>query len=337
MRPVMEPLRQFIIKNYLTQNGCQLDLTVKYRTYGTLAADKGNVILIPTFYGGHDLDTKYLFAPGRVLNPNRYFIIVVNMFANGVSSSPSNIEGKYARANFPTLTIYDNVMCQKKLLATELQIPKIKLVVGFSLGAAQSMQWGALFPEMIDAILPICGAAKISPHNKIFIESAIRVLKQSPDFCDGNYRNPPDTAINAFGHVYAAWLFSQDFFAQKTYSALGMSSSDDVVRFTQDYFQKSDANDLIAMAQTWTHFDISNNTRFNGNFNDALKAITSKAIVIPADTDLYFRVSDNAQEVLAMPNARLAPLRSDWGHAAGFGMNIKDNEAIDEAILELLL
>lgn len=332
----MGSIKNYVIKNYLTQSGCQLDLTVSYRTYGVLSSERSNAVLIPTFYGGNDTDVQYLFAPGRALNPDRHFIIVVNMFGNGCSTSPSNIENEYSGTKFPLITIYDNVICQQRLITEELKIPKLRLITGFSLGAAQSMQWGALFPEMVSALLPICGAARVAPHNKVFIESAIQVLKQMPDFYQGHYTSPPRAAIAAFGHVYAAWLFSQDFFARKIYTSLGMSSPEDVVQFTKEYFQKSDANDLIAMADTWTAFDISKNAKFKGDFNKALSAITAKTIIMPSDTDLYFRVSDNAQEVIAMPNASLKPLRSDWGHAAGFGMNTNDNNLIDAAVEELL-
>jgi homoserine O-acetyltransferase len=332
----MEPIKKFVIKDYSTQSGCKLDLTIQYRTYGVLSSDRSNAVLIPSFYGGNDTDVQYLFAPGRVLDPEKHFIIAVNMFGNGCSTSPSNINNEYAGTAFPTITIYDNVICQQHLITREFEIPKLRLVTGFSLGAAQAMQWGALFPGMVNALLPICGAAKVAPHNKVFIESAIQVLKQIPDFYHGNYTNPPVDAIDAFGHVYAAWLFSQDFFAQRSYTSLGMSSPEDVVQFTKEYFQKSDANNLIAMANTWTAFDISKNIKFKGDFNKALNAITAKTIIMPCDTDLYFRVSDNAQEVLAMPDASLRPLRSDWGHAAGFGMNANDNDTIDGAIEELL-
>lgn len=332
----MQAPQKFIIKNYLTQSGAQLDLEMQFRTYGTLSVAKDNAVLLPTFYGGRDLDTEYFFAPGRALDPSKHFIIVVNMFGNGASSSPSNIGNEYSGTKFPSLTIYDNVLCQQKLVANKFKIKKLQLVTGFSLGAAQSMQWASLFPEMVNAVLPICGAARISPHNKVFIESAIQVLQQIPDYCSGEYKNPPENAINGFGHVYAAWLFSQDFFATEAYKSIGLSSPDEVVEFTKTYFKKSDANDLVSMAKTWTTFDISNNEKFKGDFEKALRAMTSKIIVMPADTDLYFRVSDNAYEVSFMPNATLKPLRSDWGHAAGFGMNQKDNESIDAAISELL-
>jgi homoserine O-acetyltransferase/O-succinyltransferase len=52
----------------------------------------------------------------------------------------------------------------------------------------------------------------------------------------------------------------------------------------------------------------------------------ARAIVMPCETDLYFRVRDNQLEVECMPNAELRPIPSIWGHAAGLGMNPPDNE-----------
>ena len=60
------------------------------------------------------------------------------------------------------------------------------------------------------------------------------------------------------------------------------------------------------------------------------------AVVMPCETDLYFRVRDNELEVELMPNAELRPIPSIWGHAAGLGVNPSDNEFIDTALRELL-
>ena len=62
-----------------------------YKTYGMLAPDKSNVILYPTSYGAHHTDIDWLIAPGRVLDPERYFIVIPNQLGNGLSSSPSNL------------------------------------------------------------------------------------------------------------------------------------------------------------------------------------------------------------------------------------------------------
>ncbi|MEQ8662234.1 MAG: hypothetical protein RLW62_15575, partial [Gammaproteobacteria bacterium] len=148
--------------------------------------------------------------------------------------------------------------------------------------------------------------------------------------------HPPLRGLLAFGHVYSAWLFSQDFFRERLYTQLGLASADDVVRFTQNYFLANDANDLIAMARTWMSADLSANARFAGFFDAALGAIACRAIVMPGETDLYFRVADSAYEVAHMPRAELRPIPSKWGHGAGFGIDPADNAFVDTALRELL-
>jgi homoserine O-acetyltransferase/O-succinyltransferase len=90
------------------------------------------------------------------------------------------------------------------------------------------------------------------------------------------------------------------------------------------------------MLSTWQHADISKNATYKGDFSAALKGIRTRAIVMPCETDLYFRVRDNQLEVESMPNAELRPIPSIWGHAAGLGVNNADNEFIDAALNGLL-
>ena len=117
---------------------------------------------------------------------------------------------------------------------------------------------------------------------------------------------------------------------------MGLSSIEDVMRFSEARYRSRDANDLLAMLWTWQHADISANPRFNGDLAAALRAIEARAIVMPSATDLYFRERDNELEVAQMPNAELRPIPSTWGHAAGRGTNPADNQFIDTALRELL-
>jgi homoserine O-acetyltransferase len=136
--------------------------------------------------------------------------------------------------------------------------------------------------------------------------------------------------------VYVGWLFSQDFFREQEYRKMGLASVEDTARFLEGYFRRRDANDLLAMLWTWQHADISANEIYKGDFAAALGAIKARAIVMPGETDLYFRVRDNAREVEQMPKAELRPIPSIWGHMAPFGVNQPDNEFIDAALKELL-
>jgi homoserine O-acetyltransferase len=110
-----------------------------------------------------------MMGSGRALDPAHYFIVVPNMFGNGLSSSPSNTPPPIDRAAFPHITLCDNVVCQHRMVTERLGIKRVKLVVGFSMGAQQALQWGALYSDIVDAIAPICGSARTSPHNYLYL------------------------------------------------------------------------------------------------------------------------------------------------------------------------
>lgn len=325
-------LGNVVLQCGLTLPGAQL----AYKTYGELNAARDNVIVMPTFYGAQHAENETMIAAWRTLDPKKYFIIVPNMFGNGLSSSPSNTPPPFDRAVFPNITVYDNVVCQHRLVTEHLGIDRIKLVVGFSMGAQQAFQWGALYPDMVQAIAPICGSARTSPHNYLFLEGVKAALVADGAFAEGWYQTPPVKGLRAFSRVYMGWAFSQDFFRAQEYRKMGFVSLQDSVRFLEGYFRRRDANDLLAMLWTWQEADLSANEIYKGNFTAALKAITARAIVMPGNTDLYFRVRDNELEVEQMPNAELRPMPSIWGHAAGIGINPPDNEFIDVALKELL-
>lgn len=327
----------FELADVTLQSGVTLpQVELAYRTYGELNSTRDNVVLMPTFFGAQHPDTESMIGVGRALDPQRYCIVVPNMLGNGLSSSPSNTPPPFDRAAFPNITVYDNVGCQHRLMRERLGIDRIKLVVGFSMGAQQAFQWGARYPDMVGAIAPFCGSARTSPHNRLFLDGVKAALLADATFADGWYETPPIKGLRAFSVVYTGWAFSQDFFRDEEYRQLGMNSVDDVVEFLVGYFGRHDANDLLAMLSTWWHADISANDQFRGDLSAALHAITMPAIVMPSETDLYFRVRDNELEVAEMPNAELRPIPSSWGHVAGLGVNPADNAFIDRALNDLL-
>jgi homoserine O-acetyltransferase len=333
----MGDVETFALGDFQLQSGSTLwQARLAYKTCGALNGARDNAVLIPTFYAGHHTDCELMFAAGRAIDPARHFIIVVNMFGNGLSSSPSNAPVPIDRAAFPHVTIYDNVVAQHRLVTQHLGIRRLALVAGFSMGAQQAFHWGALFPEMVGAIAPICGTARTSPHNFVFLEGLKAALTADAAFDDGWYDAPPVKGLIAFARVYAGWVYSQDFYRQREHTKLGLGSIDDVLRFSEQRYRSRDANDLLAMLWTWQHADIGAHDRFKGDLTAALKAITPRAIVMPSETDLYFRVRDNELEVRHMPHAQLRPIPSIWGHAAGRGTNPVDNAFIDAALRDLL-
>ena len=308
-----------------------------WKSYGTLNAEGDNVVVMPTFYTGTHVRNEGFFGPGRAVDPARHFIVSVNLFGNGVSTSPSNAAPEVAGAKFPGVTFFDNVACQHRLLTEHLRVKQIALVFGWSMAACQSYQWAAQYPDMVKAILPFCGSAKTSEHNIVFLEGVKAALQADQEFSDGNYRSPPERGLKAFGRVYAGWAFSQTFYREERFRELGFDSAEDLLKDWEADHLNWDANDLLAMLWTWQQGDISANARYQGDFTKALNAITAKCITIPCSDDLYFPPEDNALEVPHMPNAELRVYRSSLGHCvASPGNSPKFQQFLDDAIDELM-
>ena len=297
------------------QSGVTLpDAKLAYKTYGSLDARGGKVIVMPTFYTGtHARNEGYLRAL-PALDPSRWFIVSINMFGNGLSSSPSNTAPPFDGPRFPVVTPYDNVACQHRLLTEALGVRRIALVLGWSMAGGQSYQWGAQFPDMVDAILPFCASARTSPHNQLFLDGARAALMADGAFAGGDYTSPPEAGLRAFGRVYAGWAFSQAFYRERLHRELGFETWEELVLDWERDHLEWDANDLVAKLRTWQRGDISANERYGGNFERALGAIRARAILVPCTTDLYFPPEDNAIEAEHMPSAEFRPYASAWGH-----------------------
>lgn len=339
--PVRGLVSQFSLGNLKLQQGFTLpNAQIAYKTYGTLNEAKDNVIIYPTWFTGFEKNNEWLIGKGMALDPEKYFIVVFCALGNSQSSSPSNTPEPYDKARFPKVTLYDNVMAQHHALTSLFDIKKIKLVVGWSMGAQQTFQWGSLFGNMVERIAPFCGSAKTAPHNIVFLEGVKAALTADSLFKEGWYasENPPKKGLRSVGRVYAGWGLSQPFYMQEKWRELQFTSLEHfLVGFWENFFLLRDANNLLAMLWTWQNADISANPVFKGDFKKALGAITAKALVMPAEMDLYFPVVDNAVEVSLMKNANLVTIPGIWGHFAGGGLNPVDTKFIDDQLKQLLI
>ncbi|MGB3492737.1 MAG: alpha/beta fold hydrolase [Elainellaceae cyanobacterium] len=326
-------LGDIILQSGKTLSNAQL----AYATFGTLNSRKDNAILLLTYYTGTHNSYLPMIGPGRALDPDLYFIIIINMFGNGVSSSPSNALPPHNGGHFPHITLYDNVKCQHRLITEQFGIDTLALVAGWSMGAQQTFHWAALYPDQVKNIVPWCGSAKTSIHNGVFLEGVNAALTADATWQNGFYTHPPKRGLKAFGRVYAGWAYSQTFFRERLYTRLGFDSAEALLLDWERDHLTWDANDLLAMLWSWQQADISANEQYQGDFRAALGRIKARAIVMPAATDLYFTPEDSAFEVEHMPNAELRVIPTVWGHCAGGpGRNPEDIARIEGAIAELL-
>lgn len=233
--------------------------------------------------------------------------MVPNLFGNGLSSSPSNSSSGQGGADFPRLSVADNVYVQRRLQDEVFGIERVKLVLGWSLGGVQAYQWAAQYPAAVANLLCICGAARTSPHNQVFLAGVKAALTADQDYAGGHYTTAPARGLAAFAGVDAGWAYSQAFFRRGGYRELGFPSIDALLAGWEADHLAWDANDLLAMLATWYDATIAPGADEAG-FLAALAAIEARAIIMPGRTDLYFPPADNAYEVAAMRRAKAVPV-----------------------------
>lgn len=312
------------------------ELELRYRCYGELNAAADNAILFPTYYTGTDEDNARLIGPGRALDSDKYFIVIPDMFGNGVSSSPSNTVAPFNGPRFPPISFYDNVHAQAQLL-DYLEVDRLKLVLGWSMGGMQTYQWCAQYPQRVLNALVICGAAKTAIHNQIFLDGVKAALLADPVFKNGYYEQAPIEGLKAFGRVYAGWAYSQAFFRNERYQDMGFNNADALVEAWADDHLNYDANDLLSMMNTWRSGDISAQAPYNGDLNKALESITANLWLMPCEQDLYFRHEDSRLELQHLSHGTYAGFSSDFGHcAAGPGRFAEETNVMEHLILDIL-
>ena len=172
---------------------------LSWKTHGTLAPARDNVVLYPTSYSAQHTDLEWLIGPDGVLDPRRWFVVIPDMFGNGLSSSPSNT------SDWPGLvTAWDNVHAQERLLAELWGIERLHAVYGWSMGAQQAYHWAALFPERVARAVVNCGSARTAVHNRVFLKGLMAVLEAAPEHRGGGrFISEPAGALRAFGRIYA--------------------------------------------------------------------------------------------------------------------------------------
>jgi homoserine O-acetyltransferase len=134
----------------LEEGGTIRACNLAYATFGKLNAGKTNAILIPTWYSGTNKIIEQVYiGQGRALDPDKYFIVVVNQIGSGLSTSPHNTPAPAGMGNFPHVRIGDDVRAQHKFVTEKFDLKSLALVVGGSMGAQQTYEWAVRYPDMV--------------------------------------------------------------------------------------------------------------------------------------------------------------------------------------------
>lgn len=327
------------IQNFKTESGATLpEARIVYGTYGKLNAARDNAVLLPSHYMANYHGYEWIIGPGLALDPAKLFLVSTELFGNGRSSSPSNTPEPFHGPRFPVMTIRDNVQAVHRLLTDELGITHLKALVGFSMGAEQAFQWAVSYPDFADRIVATSGTAKCYPHGVVRLEGQIAAIAADPVFAGGDYKTPPAKGLEAFGMVWAGWLYSQEWWRKEMWRELRGGTTFELAldRFRTRFIPGADANDLILQCRTWEKHDVGTTPGFGGDVERALKSIRVPVLYMPSETDMYFPVGDARYEAAFISGVTLRPIPSLWGHTAGAASNPADGKFLNETIGQFL-
>ena len=305
--PANDSFQYSNLGDFKLENGSVIrDCRLAYITAGTLNAEKTNIILVPTWLAG---TSKELFdlgfiGPGKLFDSSRYFIIAVDSFGNGVSSSPSNSQIQPGK-NFPEFSIRDMVQAQHLLLTEKLDIHHVYAVVGISMGSMQAFEWLVSYPDFMDRCVPILGNPWTTSHEMLFWSAQLCILENITD-CKGNR-----AAMKALTPLHVMQVWTRDYRTEHT-SPSGFSA---FLAGEQEKFALYDAANWASQVRAIMNHDILKN--FGGSRVKAAEAVRAKCLVISAEQDQITSMKE-ARIFACLIHARIIELNGTCGHFAFF-------------------
>ncbi len=347
----------FALPSYTTVGGKTIrDVRVGWESYGRLNQEKDNVILVPHYFSANshaagryrqdDPVPGYwdsIIGPGKPLDTDRYCIISIDSLVNlnsrdgiTITTGPSSIDpdtGKPYGLRFPVVTISDFVRIQKALLDS-LGIKRLAAVAGVSMGALQSYEWAAAYPDRVKKVIAVNGTPSQRPFAICNLESWITPIKADANWNNGDYYGGPEpvkgVALALFNVIVAAqhpegiannfqyqWAnpdqdplaaLENDFLVNQAFRAGGLARATTT----------TDANEMLYMTRANQLFVAGTS---GSSVDPALKKIKAKTLVIQYRSDLLFPAGVARDQVNALQKngtcAEFVEIDSGGGHLAG--------------------
>jgi homoserine O-acetyltransferase len=297
---------------------------VAYRTWGTLAPDGGNAILVcHALTGSADADDWWpgLIGAGRVLDPACHFVVCSNVLAGCYGTSgpiqPHPDDGEPWGSRFPVVTIRDMVRLQARLLE-HLGVSRLQLVLGPSLGGMQVLEWAASYPAMVRAIAPIGVSGRHSAWCIGISESQRQAIYADPDWQQGRYAlaHPPRRGL-AVARMFAMCSYrSWENFEQRFGRQLQPDGSQFSVQSYLAYqgdklVNRFDANTYVRLTQAMDSHDLA---RDRGEYASVLASLDIPALIVSVDSDVLYPPREQQELARHMPQARYEVLHTTAGH-----------------------
>jgi len=192
---------------HLEGGGVLRHVELAYETWGRLDADGANAVLVchaltgdahvahhPGHGGSQPGWWDELVGPGRVLDPERWFVVCVNVLGGCQGSTgPASIDpetGKRYGSSFPVVSIRDMVRTQA-FVADHLGVRRWACVLGGSMGGMQVLEWGVMYPERCGLLVPMASTVAASAQQIAYSGIQRHAIALDANWRGGDYYDAP--------------------------------------------------------------------------------------------------------------------------------------------------
>lgn len=271
-----QPKPQFVnLGDFRLESGETIrDCKLAYRTLGAMNAEKNNIVLFPTWFGGTTASAANVIGPGKLVDSTKYFVIVVGALGNGESSSPSNSPLQPGE-KFPAFTIRDMVAAQHLFLQKHLGIKHIHAVVGGSMGGMQTFEWLVAYPEFMDKAVPYVGTPRLSSSDLLLTQIQLNII----EMCR-RASCPRDSVMGTLLSIIHFTAHTTDYLSRN-------KQPEEIPLFLRKLYAKKERSFTVDDFASQLRAMMSHNIfkRFNGSVEKTAQRIKAQVLIIVSQSD----------------------------------------------------
>ena len=303
------------------ENGQSLhDIQIAYHTAGTLNTVKDNVIWVcHALTANSDVSEWWpnMVGDGLLFDTSKYFIVCANFLGScygttgPLSTNPKT--GKPYYHDFPLITIRDMVNAHE-LLRKHLDIAKIFMITGGSIGSFQALEWSIMNPSLIEHLVFMVSGASASPWNIAINESQRMAIAADATF-KGN-----DEKAGLAGLKAARSIALLSYRNAATYKKTQQDTEEKLDHFRAISYQQYQGDKLVKRFNAYAYytitkaFDTHNVGRNRGGIGKALAGIQAKTVLIAITSDILFYPDEIRALKQYIPNSSYIEMDSLYGH-----------------------